>query len=96
MRFLKDRECDNGKNHTTQGDCRAKVSIHTSEARSDQVGRHTADFELPLPFVNHLTHPFKKPPCILWEEIYPIPSINLAGSSSFPLHFSKINQLSFF
>ena len=34
MRFLKDRECNNGENHTTQGDCRAKFPIHTSESRS--------------------------------------------------------------
>ena len=34
MRFLKDRECNNGENHTTQGDCRAKFPIHTFESRS--------------------------------------------------------------
>ena len=71
MRFLKDRDCNNGENHTTQGDCRAKVSIHTSEARPVQVGRHTADFELPLPVVNQLTHPFKKPPFCGKKHITP-------------------------
>lgn len=32
MRFLKDRECNNGTNHGTDdaGDCRAKVPINTS------------------------------------------------------------------
>ena len=47
MRFLKDRECNNGKNHTTQGDCRAKVLIRTSEARSVQVGRHISNNRYP-------------------------------------------------
>ena len=41
MRFLKDRDCNNGENHTTQGDCRAKAPIHIAESRSVQVGRHT-------------------------------------------------------
>jgi hypothetical protein len=41
MRFLKDRECNNGENHSTQGDCRAKAPIHISETRSVQVGRRT-------------------------------------------------------
>ncbi len=41
MRFLKDRECNNGENHTTQGDCRAKAPIHIAETKSVQVGRHT-------------------------------------------------------
>ena len=31
MRFLKDRECNNGRNHTTQEDCRAKAPINISE-----------------------------------------------------------------
>ena len=30
MRFLKDRECKNGINHSTQEDCRAKAPIHIS------------------------------------------------------------------
>lgn len=30
MRFLKDRECNNGTNHSTQKDCRAKAPIHIS------------------------------------------------------------------
>ena len=38
MRFLKDRECNNGENHTTQGDCRAKVLIHLYESETVQVG----------------------------------------------------------
>ena len=41
MRFLKDRECNNGENHNTQGDCRAKAPIHISQTRSVQVGRRT-------------------------------------------------------
>ena len=42
MRFLKDRECNNGKNHSTetQGDCRAKASIIIS-GNIAQVGGHT-------------------------------------------------------
>ena len=42
MRFLKDRECNNGKNHNTkiQGDCRAKASIIISGSIV-QVGGHT-------------------------------------------------------
>ena len=31
MHFLKDRECDNGRNHSTQGDCRAKAPININE-----------------------------------------------------------------
>ena len=34
MRFLKDRQCNNGENHTMQGDCRAKFPIYTSECSS--------------------------------------------------------------
>jgi hypothetical protein len=45
MRFLKDRECINGENHSTEGDCRAKAPVHIAETRSVQVARHTADFE---------------------------------------------------
>ena len=30
MRFLKDRECKNGINHSTQEDCRAKAPIYIS------------------------------------------------------------------
>ncbi|XP_028409879.1 uncharacterized protein LOC114532546 isoform X2 [Dendronephthya gigantea] len=36
MRFLKDNECNNGTNHSTQGDCRAKAPIHVSETISVQ------------------------------------------------------------
>ena len=32
MRFLKDRECKNGINHSTQEDCRAKAPIHISSS----------------------------------------------------------------
>ena len=39
MRYLQDRECNNGKNHTTQKDCRAKVPISVSET-TVQVGKH--------------------------------------------------------
>jgi hypothetical protein len=39
MRFL-NKECNEGENHTTQTDCRAKVQIHFSEGRSVQVSRH--------------------------------------------------------
>ena len=49
MRFLKDRECNNGENHTTQGDCRAKVPI-------------TTNFDLPLPAVNTVSPPVKYAP----------------------------------
>jgi hypothetical protein len=38
MRFLKDEKCNNGENHTTQGNCRAKFPIHISESLSVQVG----------------------------------------------------------
>ena len=38
MRFLKDKKCNNGGNHTTQGDCGAKVPIHIYEGYSVQVG----------------------------------------------------------
>ncbi len=54
MHFLMDRKCNNGENHTTKGDCRAKVPIHIFQSRSVQVGRHTADFDLPLSTVRHL------------------------------------------
>ena len=54
MHFLMDRKCNNGENHTTQGYCRAKVPIHIFEPGSVQVGRHTADFDLPLFTVRHL------------------------------------------
>ena len=40
MRFLKDRECNNGFNHNTQQDCRAKAPIHTSGNISNQVGHN--------------------------------------------------------
>ena len=40
MRFLKDRPCNEGRNHTTQGDCRAKAPITISEMEV-QVGEHT-------------------------------------------------------
>ena len=41
MRFLKDRECNNGKNHNmNQGDCRAKAPIIISGSIV-QVGGHT-------------------------------------------------------
>ena len=43
VRFLKDRMCNNGENHSTQGDCRAKAPIHIAETKSVQVGRHTFD-----------------------------------------------------
>ncbi|CAB4043703.1 Hypothetical predicted protein, partial [Paramuricea clavata] len=36
MRFLKDRECVNGENHSKQRDCRVKAPVHISEARSVQ------------------------------------------------------------
>jgi hypothetical protein len=62
MRFMKDRECNNGENHTTQGDCRAKVRIHISETRSVQVDRRTTNFDLPLPAVNTVSSPFKYAP----------------------------------
>ena len=45
MRFLKDRECKNGENHSTERDCRAKAPVHIAETRSVQVARHTEDFE---------------------------------------------------
>jgi hypothetical protein len=40
MRFLKDRECNNGENHTGQekGDCYAKFKIQISESSPVQVG----------------------------------------------------------
>jgi hypothetical protein len=40
MHFLKDRECNNDRNHnvSSQGDCRAKTPIHILEARPVQVG----------------------------------------------------------
>ena len=38
-RFLKDRPCNEGRNHTTQGDCRAKAPITISET-AVQVGEH--------------------------------------------------------
>ena len=41
MRFLKDRMCNNGENHTTEEDCRAKAPIHIAESRSAQVSQHT-------------------------------------------------------
>ena len=59
IRFLKDRECDNGENHTTQGDCRAKVPIHISETRSVHVDRRTTNFDLPLPTVNTVSRSVK-------------------------------------
>ena len=31
MRFLKDRKCNNGRNHSVQGDCRAKAPINILE-----------------------------------------------------------------
>ncbi len=46
MRFLKNRKCINGENHTTQGDCRAVVPVYIFGSRSAQVGQHTADFEV--------------------------------------------------
>ncbi len=46
MRFLKHRECINGENHTTRGDCRAVVPVYIFGTRTAQVGRHTADFEV--------------------------------------------------
>ena len=42
MHFLTDRDCNNGENHSTQGDCHAKAPIHISEKRSVQVGRRIA------------------------------------------------------
>ena len=48
MRFLKNRECINGENHTTQGDCRAVVPVYIFGTRTAQVGRHTAHFEVPF------------------------------------------------
>jgi hypothetical protein len=47
MRFLRDRPCNNGENHTTQEDCRAKVPIHISESKSVQVGWYSASFDYP-------------------------------------------------
>ena len=46
MRFLKNRECINGENHTTQEDCRAVVPVYIFGTRTAQVGRHTAHFEV--------------------------------------------------
>ena len=46
MHFLIGRECINGENHTTQGDCRAIVPVFISESRSAQVGRHAVDFDV--------------------------------------------------
>ncbi len=47
MRFLKNRECINGENHTTQGDCRAVVPVYIFGTRTAKVGQlHTADFEV--------------------------------------------------
>ena len=37
MRFLKDRECNGGENHSTQGDCRAVAPIHIFSSSSVQV-----------------------------------------------------------
>jgi hypothetical protein len=62
MRFLKDRECNNGENHTTQGDCRAKVPIHISETRSVHVDRRTTNFGSPLPTVNTVSPSVKYVP----------------------------------
>ena len=31
MHFLVDHPCNNGKNHRTQGDCRAKAPIHIAD-----------------------------------------------------------------
>jgi hypothetical protein len=62
MRFLKDRECNNGENHTTQDDCRAKVPIHISESRSVHVDRRTTNFDLPLPTVNTVSRSVKYAP----------------------------------
>ena len=38
MRYLKNRECNKGRNHSTQGDCRAKAPINISKTLV-QVGR---------------------------------------------------------
>ena len=59
MHFLKDRECNNGKNHnvSSQGDCRAKASIRISEAGPVQVGRCGLPFK---PF--HQGHSYGHPP----------------------------------
>ncbi len=46
MRFLKNSECINGENHTTQGDCRAVVPVYIFGTRTAQVGRRTAHFEV--------------------------------------------------
>jgi hypothetical protein len=64
MRFLKDKKCNNGENHTTQGDCCAKVLIHISETRSVQVVRRTTQIDLPLPTMNSITRPVKYAPSI--------------------------------
>ena len=42
MRFVKDRECINGKNHSKDKNCRAKAPVHIAETRSVQVARNIA------------------------------------------------------
>jgi hypothetical protein len=46
MRFLSNKECMNGENHTTEKDGRAVVPVHTHDNTSAQVRQHIADFDI--------------------------------------------------